>query len=67
MASRTWDCGFQFAPMLKYYWGEERKINSNIKRFMKVESHFADARFFKENDAPKGTIPSTITLQAKVA
>jgi len=48
----------------KYYRGE-RKINSNAKPFTKVESHFVDARFFEEVDAPKKTMPSTITSTGK--
>jgi len=38
---------------LKYYRDGERKINGNVKPFTKVESHFAEARFFEEDDAPK--------------
>ena len=32
-----------------------------------VEYHFADARFFEEDDAPKETMPSTITPWPEVA
>jgi len=50
---------------LKDYRGRERKINGNVKPFIKAESHFAYARFFMEDDAPKKTMPSTITSSAK--
>ena len=46
---------------LKSYRGGERKINGNVKLFTKAESHFADTRFFEEDDAPKETTLSTIT------
>ena len=46
---------------LKCYQGGERTMNGNVKQFTKVESHFADARFFEEEDAPKETKSSTIT------
>jgi len=38
---------------LKDYQGGERNININVKPFTKVESHFTDVGFFKEDDAPK--------------
>jgi len=31
----------------------------------KAESHFADVRVFEEEDAPKETMPSTITSMGK--
>jgi len=37
---------FTLHQCLKYYRCGERKINENVKPFSKVESHFADARFF---------------------
>ena len=43
----------------KYYPSEERKTNGNVKPFTKAESYFTNARFCKENDAPKETMPST--------
>jgi len=46
---------------LKFYRGGERKINGSFKPFTRVESHFADARFFEEDDIPKETMPATIT------
>ena len=51
--------------MLKYYQGEERKINGNVKPFTKGESHFAYVRFFEEDDASKETMSSTITSMGK--
>jgi len=39
------------------YWGKKKKINDNVKPFTGDESHFANARFFKEDDAPKETMP----------
>ena len=45
---------------LKYYRGGEKKINGNVRPFTKAESHFACARFFEADDAPKETLPSTI-------
>ncbi|XP_074270805.1 uncharacterized protein LOC141594703 [Silene latifolia] len=35
---------------LKYYRGGERKIDGDAKPFSKVDSFFADAKFFEEND-----------------
>jgi len=60
MASQAWACGFHSTPMSKILSGGERKINGNVKPFTKAESHFVDERFFKENDAPKETMSSTI-------
>ena len=34
---------------LKYYLGDERKINGDVKPFTKAESHFADSKFFEED------------------
>ena len=50
---------------LKYYRGKERKINGNVRPFTKAKSHFACVSFFEENDAPKETIPLTITSTGK--
>jgi len=50
---------------LKYYRGEERKINSSVKLFTRAESYFADARFFKEDDTLKETMTATITCTSK--
>jgi len=50
---------------LKHYQGGERKINNNVKPFKKAESHFADARFFEEDNTPTETMPSTITFTGK--
>ena len=44
-------------------WG--KKDNDNVKPFTRAESHFVDARFFKEDNAPKETIPSTITFMGR--
>jgi len=52
-------------PCLKYYWRRERKINDNVKPFMNAKSHFTDARFFDEDNAPKETTPSIITSMGK--
>ena len=41
------------------------KINGNVKPFTKAESHFANARFFEGDDAPKEIMPSTITSTSK--
>jgi len=46
---------------LKYYLGRERKIKGNVKPFTRAESHFADARFFEEDNTPKETMLATIT------
>ena len=32
---------------------------------MKAKSHFTNVRFFEEDDAPKETMPSTITSMGK--
>jgi len=37
------------------------KINGSVKPFTRAEPHFADARFFAEDDTPKETMPATIT------
>jgi len=50
---------------LKYYCDGEKKINGDVKPFTKVESHFADARFFEEGVAPKETMSSTIFSTGK--
>jgi len=50
---------------LKYYQGGERQINGSVKPFTRVESHFADARFFEEDDTTKETMPATIASTGK--
>jgi len=45
---------------LKYYRGGERKINGSVKLFTRAGSHFADARFFEEDDTLKETMSGTI-------
>ena len=50
---------------LKYYRNGEKKINGDVKPFTKAESHFADAKFFKEGVAPKETMSSTISSTGK--
>ena len=50
---------------LKYYRGGERKINGNVKPFTKAKSYFTYARFFEKDDAPKETMPSTITSMGR--
>jgi len=52
---------------LKYYRGRERKINGNVKPFTRAKSHFADVRFFEEDDTPKETILADITSTNRVA
>jgi len=39
----------------------ERNINSSVKPFTRAESHFADERFFEEDDTPNDTMPVAIT------
>jgi len=56
---------FTFHKCLKYYQGRVKKINDNVKPFTKVESHFADAGFFEEDDAPKETMRLTIASIGK--
>jgi len=56
---------FTLHQCLKYYRNGEKKINGDVKPFTKVESHFTDARLFEEGDAPKGTMPSTISSTGK--
>ena len=46
---------------LKYYRGGKSKINGSVKPFARDESHFADARFFEEDDTLKETVPAVIT------
>ncbi|XP_074308174.1 uncharacterized protein LOC141643048 [Silene latifolia] len=38
----------------------EKKINGDVKPFSTVESYFADARFYEEQDAPSEMLPSSI-------
>jgi len=52
--------GFILHQCLKYYRGEEKKINVNVKPFTRVESHFTNARFFEKDGAPKEIMSSTI-------
>ena len=47
---------------LKYYRVRERKINGSVKPFTKVESHFANARFFEEDDTLKAVSYTHLTL-----
>jgi len=47
--------------MFEYYGGGERRINDSIKPLTRAESHFADARFFEEDDTLKETMPASIT------
>ena len=50
----------------KYYQGREKKIDGMSNHpFTRATSHFVDARFFKEGDAPKETMPSTISSTGK--
>jgi len=52
---------------LKYDRYEERKINDNIKPFTKDKSPFENARFFKEDDAPKRSCFQLLLPWTKVA
>ncbi|XP_074271002.1 uncharacterized protein LOC141594921 [Silene latifolia] len=45
---------------LKYYRDGEKKINGDVKPFSTVESYFADARFYEEQDEPSEMLPSSI-------
>ena len=56
---------FTLYQFLKYYRGGERKINGSVKPFTRAEPHFADARFLKEDDTPKETMPVSITSTGK--
>ncbi|XP_074299903.1 uncharacterized protein LOC141631081 [Silene latifolia] len=51
---------------LKYYRGGERKIDGDAKPFSKVDSFFADAKFFEENE-PKDKKSSQVIKQEWVA
>jgi len=46
---------------LKYYYDAEKNINGDVKPFTKVESYFANERFFKEGVALKETMPVAIS------
>jgi len=50
---------------LKYYYGGERNTNGDVRTFTKVESHFANAKFFKEGLAAKEMMISTISSAGK--
>ena len=51
--------------MLKILPRRGKEDKWNVKPFTKAESHFVDARFFEENDAPRESIPSTITSMGR--
>ena len=50
---------------LKYFRHGEKKINEDVNLFTKAESHFTDARFFKEGAAPKEAMSSPISSTGK--
>ncbi|XP_074300563.1 uncharacterized protein LOC141631841 [Silene latifolia] len=50
---------------LKYYRGGERKIDGDAKPFSKVDSFFADAKFFEENGTSSEFMPTTISSTGK--
>ncbi|XP_074300530.1 uncharacterized protein LOC141631807 [Silene latifolia] len=50
---------------LKYYRGGERKIDGDAKTFSKVDSFFADAKFFEENGTSSEFMPTTISSTGK--
>ena len=50
---------------LKYYQDEERKINGDVKPFTMAWSCFVDAKFFKEDAAPKKTMAAAISSTGK--
>ncbi|XP_074306102.1 uncharacterized protein LOC141641334 [Silene latifolia] len=50
---------------LKYYRGGERKIDGDAKPFSKVDSFFADAKFFEENGTSSEFMPTTISSIGK--
>ncbi|XP_074297818.1 uncharacterized protein LOC141628598 [Silene latifolia] len=50
---------------LNYYRGGERKIDGDAKPFSKVDSFFADAKFFEENGTSGGFMPTTISSTGK--
>ncbi|XP_074301299.1 uncharacterized protein LOC141632675 [Silene latifolia] len=50
---------------LKYYRGGERKIDGDAKPFSKVDSFFADAKFFEENGTSGEFMPTTISSTGK--
>ncbi|XP_074314028.1 uncharacterized protein LOC141649233 [Silene latifolia] len=50
---------------LKYYRGGEKKIDGDAKPFSKVESFFADAKFFEENGTSSEFMPTTISSTGK--
>ncbi|XP_074298973.1 uncharacterized protein LOC141629964 [Silene latifolia] len=50
---------------LKYYRGGERKIDGDAKPFSKVDSFFADAKFFEENGISSEFMPTTISSTGK--
>ncbi|XP_074299684.1 uncharacterized protein LOC141630833 [Silene latifolia] len=50
---------------LKYYRGGERKIDGDAKPFSKVDSFFADTKFFEENGTSSEFMPTTISSTGK--
>jgi len=56
---------FTLHQCLKYCRCVERKVNASVKPFTRAKSHFADARFFEEDDTPKENMPASITSIGK--
>jgi len=50
---------------LKYYCDGVKKINGDVKPFVKIESHFADARFFEERAPFKEAMLACISSTGK--
>ncbi|XP_075633633.1 uncharacterized protein LOC142606119 [Castanea sativa] len=44
----------------KYIQGGGKKVNANLKPFTKTEAHFADAKFYVEDDVPNEVLPVEI-------
>ena len=46
-----------FASMFKYLQSGIKKVNADLKPFAETEAHFADAKFYVEDDIPNEVLP----------
>ena len=55
------DSKTSYKPLLR----RDRKINSDVKLFTTIESHFANSKFFEEDFTPKEMMMTTISSTKK--
>ena len=49
-----------FASMFKYLQSGIKKVNANLKPFAQTKAHFADAKFYVEDNIPNEVLPVEI-------